>query len=110
MAAWEEIVRAAGDVYADDLMMGSPANDETGHWRDQIPKLQKDLASLEQQRAAFRPEPERVVGKYFLGEGAVPAGFTSLSRGRAGPSPRTSVMSQLSRCRTAATGARRHSG
>jgi hypothetical protein len=85
MAAWEEIVRAAGDVYADDLMMGSPANDETGHWRDQIPKLQKDLASLEQQRAAFRPEPERVVGKYFLGEGAVPAGFTSLSRGRAGP-------------------------
>jgi len=82
IAAWEEIVRAAGDVYADDLMMGLPANDESGHWRDQIPKLQKDLASLEQQRAAFRTEPLRVVGKYFLGDGTVPAGFTSLSRGR----------------------------
>jgi hypothetical protein len=82
IAAWEEIVRAAGDVYAADLMMGLPANDESGHWRDQIPKLQKDLASLEQQRAAFRPEPPRVVGKYFLGDGKVPPGFTSLSRGK----------------------------
>jgi hypothetical protein len=78
--AWESLVRAAGDFYNDDLKMGLPANDMTGHWRDQLPKLEKGLASLEQQRAAFRPDPPRIAGRYFLGDGAVPQGFVRLGR------------------------------
>ncbi|HWB86282.1 MAG TPA: hypothetical protein VG675_19215 [Bryobacteraceae bacterium] len=78
--AWEGVVQAAGNVYNDDLMMGLPANDMTGSWRDQLPKLQKGLAKLEQQRADFRPEPPGIVGRYYLGDGALPEGYIRLGR------------------------------
>jgi len=54
--AWRGIVTAAGDVYTDDLMMGRRGSDLSGHWRDELVKLEAGLEKLKQQRKAFRPE------------------------------------------------------
>jgi hypothetical protein len=65
--AWRQIVAAAGDVYTDDLMMGlrAPLNkkiriderlrisDLSGHWKDELIRLEKGLASLEQKSRDF---------------------------------------------------------
>jgi hypothetical protein len=63
--AWRQIVAAAGDVYADDLMMGLRApldkktdprlliSDLSGHWKDELIRLEKGLVSLEQIRRNF---------------------------------------------------------
>jgi len=53
--AWEELVQAAGDVYADDLMMGVRRAGLCGHWRDEFVELNKGLEELERQRDTFRP-------------------------------------------------------
>jgi hypothetical protein len=55
--AWEGIVEAASDFYADDLKMGQPAAGLTGHWRDELVALRKGLAALEAQRQALKPAP-----------------------------------------------------
>ncbi|HZR19825.1 MAG TPA: hypothetical protein VFE51_21245 [Verrucomicrobiae bacterium] len=61
--AWRQMVVAAGDFYADDLMMGVRSADLCGHWRDELAALEKDVARLQQQqsdlvpRAAARPAP-----------------------------------------------------
>jgi hypothetical protein len=78
--AWEGIVQAAGDVYNDDLMMGLPSAELSGHWRDELVKLRQGLAELERQRAGFRPEPRRVVGRYDFGNGPALAGYQRLKR------------------------------
>ena len=44
--AWETIVAAAGDVYADDLAMGFRGAGLCGHWRDELALLRKGLAEL----------------------------------------------------------------
>lgn len=49
--AWRQIVAAAGDVYADDLMMGVRVADLSGHWKDELVYLEKGLALLEEKRA-----------------------------------------------------------
>lgn len=54
--AWRQLVAAAGDVYTDDLRMGSRANDLCGHWKDELVYLEKGLANLEQKRKDFKPE------------------------------------------------------
>jgi hypothetical protein len=74
--AWEGIVKAAGNVYNPDLRMGLREYDLSGSWKDELPKLRSDLASLEQQRAEYHLEPLRLVGKYDLGTGPVAPGFT----------------------------------
>ena len=51
--AWRQIVDAAGDVYADDLMMGVCVADLCGHWKDELVSLEEGLASLEQKRRNF---------------------------------------------------------
>jgi hypothetical protein len=56
--AWRELVRAAGDVYTDDLMMGLRAADLAGHWKDELVALNRGLAELEKQRVAFKPADE----------------------------------------------------
>ena len=48
--AWQGIVEAAGDFYTDNLMMGLPQADLSGHWKDELVKLQSGLQQLEQAR------------------------------------------------------------
>jgi hypothetical protein len=51
--AWQSLVRAAGDVYADDLMMGARSASLCGHWRDELSSLEKGLAALKRRRSAL---------------------------------------------------------
>jgi hypothetical protein len=55
VAAWRQLVAAAGDVYADDLMMGLRSAGLCGHWRDELAALEKGLSALERRRQEFRP-------------------------------------------------------
>jgi len=63
--AWKQIVAAAGDTYTSDLKFGidhveyeGVMVDLTGHWRDELTMLEKDLANLEEQRRADKtPQP-----------------------------------------------------
>ena len=54
--AWAKIVEAAGDVYCDDLMMGRRGSDLSGHWRDELVKLNAGLDKLRRQRQDFQPQ------------------------------------------------------
>ena len=54
---WGEIVKAAGDVYADDLKMGLRSAGLSGSWREELAALQKGLAAVEQERKEFKPTP-----------------------------------------------------
>ena len=56
VAAWEDLVRAAGDVYTDDVALGGRGHDMAGHWRDELVKLRRGLAELKKQREAFQPK------------------------------------------------------
>ncbi len=53
--AWRQIVAAAGDVYADDLMMGVRVANLCGNWKDELDSLEKELLNLEQKRKTFKP-------------------------------------------------------
>jgi hypothetical protein len=55
IAAWEKLVEAAGDVYADDLMMGVRSAGLCGHWKDELVELKKGLNDLERQKDTFQP-------------------------------------------------------
>lgn len=63
IAEWEEIVKAAGDVYTDDLMMGGRKVDLSGNWRDELAALQKGLAAVEQERREFKPTPGMTIAQ-----------------------------------------------
>ena len=52
--AWKKLVEAAGDVYADDIMIGRVPL--SGHWRDELVLLERGLSRLKEQRANFKPE------------------------------------------------------
>lgn len=82
--AWEDIVRAAGDAYNPDLMMGLPEFDLSGSWKDELAKLKAGLAALERQAADFRPQPIREIGRYDLGAGPVRPGYQRLPHGESG--------------------------
>jgi hypothetical protein len=49
IAAWRELVAAAGDRYAFDLAMGACNFDLCGHWRDELAKLEVNFRKLEEQ-------------------------------------------------------------
>jgi hypothetical protein len=53
--AWKQIVDAAGDVYAPDLMMGARSRNLCGHWRDELAALEKGLVALQRERKAISP-------------------------------------------------------
>ena len=61
--AWREIVDAAGDIYAPDLMFGARSRNLCGHWKDELALLEKGLTKLEKQRQqvstnlTFTPAP-----------------------------------------------------
>ena len=49
-AAWHEMVDAAGDTYAPDLMFGARSRNLCGDWKDELTELEAGLAKLEAQR------------------------------------------------------------
>lgn len=76
--AWKQLVAAAGDTYADDLMMGNRKAGLCGHWRDELPALQKGLADLERRRAQPHSgehpttAPAQLLADDFAGGAAAP--------------------------------------
>jgi hypothetical protein len=61
--AWRNIVADAGDVYADDLLMGlreiefqGIVHHLSGHWKEELVYLEQGLAALEKLRKDFKPE------------------------------------------------------
>jgi hypothetical protein len=63
VAAWQQIVDAAGDTYAGDLMFGARSRNLCGDWKDELASLESGLEKLEAQRKnistgeAFTPSP-----------------------------------------------------
>jgi hypothetical protein len=63
--AWRQLVAAAGDFYAKDLMMGVRGANLCGHWQDELALLEKGLAALETQRRDLQPGGEsKIVPRY----------------------------------------------
>jgi hypothetical protein len=63
LEAWKQVVAAAGDVYADNLLMGlrvggndGVKTDLTGHWRTELVALEKGLDKLQEQRNNFKAD------------------------------------------------------
>jgi hypothetical protein len=69
IVAYEKIVKAAGDVYADDLMFG---RSQPPHWRDELAILKEDFNKLMQQRRDVKGKGGKA-GKYEMtfGQGPV---------------------------------------
>ena len=73
LQAWHSIVDAAGDVYARQLVMGlqiaeTPTHepgDLSGHWIDEIPKLELGIQKLKAERDNFRPGQSLVATYVF---------------------------------------------
>ncbi len=63
IAAWKQIVDAAGDVYASDLMMGVRSSffdglthRLSGHWKEELEFLEKGLVKLEKERNEYKAD------------------------------------------------------
>ena len=67
--AWKELVEAAGDVYADNILIGRVPL--SGHWRDELVFLERGIERLKEQRANF--EPNRTVTQAPVYKNAVAA-------------------------------------
>ncbi len=63
--AWAQLVKAAGDVYTKDLMMGVRVADLCGHWKDELDSLNQGIVQLEAQRKNFRPVDSMKVAPRF---------------------------------------------
>jgi len=50
--AWQQIVNAAGDMYADKILIGKVPL--SGHWKDELVMLNKGIEKLKEQRANFK--------------------------------------------------------
>ncbi|HCN83250.1 MAG TPA: hypothetical protein DIT07_06440, partial [Sphingobacteriaceae bacterium] len=50
----QQLVNAAGDVYADRILIGK--NPLSGHWKDELALLNTGLEKLKQQRLNFQPK------------------------------------------------------
>jgi hypothetical protein len=75
--AWRRLVAAAGDFYAEDLMMGVRGASLCGHWKDELAALERGLAALERQRRELKATNEAMTApRYRLfaatGDGAAP--------------------------------------
>jgi len=55
IGAWGKLVESAGDFYHENLMMGRASANLTGHWRDELPKLNAGLDKLREQRKSYEP-------------------------------------------------------
>jgi len=54
IAAWRQLVTAAGDFYAENLMMGVRGASLCGHWKDELALLETGFAALERGRREFK--------------------------------------------------------
>ena len=77
MEAWRELVAAAGDFYAEDLMMGVRGAALCGHWKDELAALETGLARLERQRRELKSTDEAGTAPRYrpvaaTGDGAAP--------------------------------------
>ncbi len=62
--AWKQVVTAAGDVYADTLMMGRKQT-LTGSWKQEFADLETGFAKLEQMRKAYqKPDSSKAAPHY----------------------------------------------
>lgn len=78
--AWRQLVNAAGDVYADDLMMGVRSANLCGHWKDELQTLERGLKALELKRAEFTTEVTDVnVPHYQVATASTNAQFFKIS-------------------------------
>jgi hypothetical protein len=77
--AWAKIVKDAGDFYNFDLKMGLPQYDLSGHWRDELVKLEDGLDTLKKQRAAYKLSARRVVGRYYFGNTPSQPGYQHIT-------------------------------
>ncbi|GHT74439.1 hypothetical protein AGMMS50262_07400 [Bacteroidia bacterium] len=50
--AWQQLVDAAGDHYAENILIGK--KELSGHWRDELRFLQHSLEKLKEQQTAFQ--------------------------------------------------------
>ena len=55
ISAWGKLVESAADIYHENLMMGRASANLTGHWRNELPKLNKGMDKLREQRKSFKP-------------------------------------------------------
>ena len=56
VAAWEQIVKAAGDVYHQDMAFGVHRVGFSRHWKEELQKLKQGLEKLQAQREEARLE------------------------------------------------------
>jgi hypothetical protein len=56
--AWRQLVHAAGDFYADDLMMGLRGAGLCGHWKGELVALEAGLSKLEEVKRHLTPAGE----------------------------------------------------
>jgi hypothetical protein len=75
--AWRQLVAAAGDFYAQDLMMGVRGAGLCGHWKDELAALETGLAALKRQRRELKSTNDaRTAPRYqpfaATGDGAAP--------------------------------------
>jgi hypothetical protein len=77
ITAWRQLVTAAGDSYADDLMMGVRGANLCGHWKDELTALAQGFAALERRRQDLKPDLATKLAPRFqpsaiTGDGAAP--------------------------------------
>jgi len=58
IAAWEKLVRAAGDVYSKDLAFGVHAVGFPRHWAEELSALRRGLEQLETERRVAHFDPQ----------------------------------------------------
>ncbi len=61
--AWQQLVHAAGNMYADNILIGNKSL--SGHWRDELVLLNRGVEKLKEQRANFKPKGEVRQAVYY---------------------------------------------
>lgn len=74
VAAWRDLVAAAGDRYTFDLAFGDREHALSGHWRDELRSLETDLKELEEQCCPpdEKIAKEKVWAPLVAGDGRAP--------------------------------------
>ena len=59
VAAWRDVVAAAGDVYSDHLPFGARAVGFRQHWKEELALIEQDLGALETERTKVQAKSGR---------------------------------------------------
>ena len=65
VAAWQQIVNDAGDMYTGDIKMGLREADLCGHWKDGLAALEKDLVQLHTAADSLRQNDKSAKSQTF---------------------------------------------